>query len=217
MLELFTVAFAPVNVVFTLLLLLVGLYWVTVILGVLDVNLFDIELPDSGPEVDVATDLDGAGAGPLRAVLLFFYVGEVPTMILVSILTLSLWTFSVLGNYYLNPKGSLLLAMPILLGNLIVSSLVTKTFAMPLRRLYATLSKDYNAPREVMGRICRITTTHVTKNKMGQAEVATKGAPIVLNVFSRDEHTFEKGQEAVIVGEDRDKGVYFIAPVELER
>ena len=61
--------------------------------------------------------------------------------------------------------------MPILLGNLVVSAFVTKLVATPLRRLYAMLGKDYNAPREVVGRICRIATTRVTKDKMGQAEV----------------------------------------------
>ncbi len=221
MVEFVTAAFAPVNVVFTVLLLLTGLYWITVILGVLDVNLFDVDLPDSGPEFDVDAgadaDLDAMDVGALRSVLHFFYIGEVPTMILVSILVLSLWTVSMLGNYYLNPRGSLLLAVPIFLGNLTVSAFVVKVLGVPLRRLYTVLSKDYNAPSDVMGRICTITTTHVTKEKMGQAEVPTKGAPIVLNVLSLDDHAFQKGDEAVIVQKDSDKGTYLIAPVDLER
>lgn len=221
MVELISAAFAPVNLAFTVLLLLTGLYWITVILGVLDINLFDLDVPDSGPEIDVDADadadLDGVEMGIGRAILHFFYVGEVPTMILVSILILSLWSFSILGNYYLNPRGSFLVAIPIFIGNLAVSVFVTKLFALPLKRLYIMLNKDYNAPAGVMGRISRIVTTQVTRDKMGQAEIATKGAPILLNVLSQDEHVFHKGEEAVVVALDSQKGIYLIAPVNLEK
>ena len=77
------------------------------------------------------------------------------------------------------------------------------------------LKKDPNAPKDVVGRICKITTTQVSK-KMGQAEVPTKGAPILLNVISDEGHVFHKGDEAVVMSKDNDKGVYVIAPVNLE-
>jgi hypothetical protein len=221
MIELISVAFAPENAVFTVLLLLTGLYWITVILGVLDVNLFDIDLADSGPEIgmdaDVDADVGGVETGIGRSILHFFYIGEVPTMILVSILVLSLWSFSILGNYYLNPRGSFLVAAPIFVGDLVASVFVMKLFALPLKRLYVMLNKDYNAPSDIMGRICRVVTTQVARDKMGQAEIATKGAPILLNVLSQDEHVFQKGEEAVIVALDGEKGTYLIAPVNLER
>jgi len=222
MLELITAAFAPVNVVFTVLLLLTGLYWVTVILGVLDVNIFDVEVPDSGLETAADVDIDGevgldGDASFLRSFMHFFYVGEVPTMVLVSILMLSLWTFSVLGNYYFNPGRSLVVATPIFIANLVLSAFVMKLCAVPLRRLYTMLNKDYNAPGSIMGRIGKVITTQVSKEKMGQVEVPTKGAPIVLNVLSQDEHVFAKDEEAVVVKKEDAKGIYLIAPVDLER
>jgi len=221
MIEFITAAFSPVNAVFTVLLLLTGLYWLTVIFGLMDVDLFNIEMPDAefdpGLEAEGGADVDGVAPGPFRSVLMFFYVGEVPTMILLSVLILSLWTFSMLGNYYLNPSGSMLMAVPIFLGNLVVSLFVMKILVAPLRRFYAMLNRDYNAPGKILGRICKIITTQVSQKKMGQAEVPTKGAPIVLNVLSQDEHVFGKGEEAVVVEKDDVKGTYLIAPVNLER
>jgi len=246
--ELIHVSFLPVNVVFTVLLLLLILYWIMVILGGLDVNLFDIDLGDAdiggnvdvdvdiGADADVGVDMDadadvdiggdadvdahagvdGADAGALRSVLHFFYVGEVPVMILVSIFILSCWTISVIANYYLNPGGSLILGLPIFAGNVFVSAFICKVFAMPLKRLFEAFDKDANAPREVMGRICIVTTTTVSK-KMGQAEVRTKGAPLLLNVVSDSDHVFKKGDEGVITGKDKKTGVYTIAPVDLEK
>ena len=221
MIEFITAAFSSVNIVFTVLLLLMGLYWITVILGVLDVNLFEIDLPDSGleagPEMDVDVDTGGLPSGPLRSFLHFFYIGEVPTMVLASILILSLWTFSMLGNYYFNPNGSMAVALPIFLGNLAASAFVMKLFAMPLRRLYTMLNKDYNAAGDVVGRIGKVITTRVRKDKMGQVEVPTKGAPIILNVLSQDDHEFARGDEAVVVSKDSERGTYLIAPVDLEK
>ncbi len=221
MVEFVSVAFAPVNVLFTVLLLVIGLYWIMVILGVLDIDLFHIDVFDGGPDTDVdmdsGADIDGFEPGVVHSILHFFYVGELPTMFLVSIMVLSLWTFSMLGNHYLNPEGSGAMAVAIFFGDLAISTVVLKFVALPLRSLYLILNKDYNAPGDVLGKTCTVITTEVTKEKMGQAQVPTKGAPIVLNVLSRNAHVFKKGDEAVVVKKNGDKGTYQIAPVELER
>jgi hypothetical protein len=230
MIEFLTAAFAPVNVVFTVLLLVLGLYWVLVILGALDIDLFQIHLPHAGPEFhmdgDIAVGHDvgghvdghvgGVESGIGHSILHFFYIGEVPTMLLVSIMVLSLWAFSMLGNHYLNPEGSRAMAVAIFFGNFAVSTVVLKFVALPLRTFYFILNKDYNAPGDVVGKVCRVVTTHVTMEKMGQAEVPTKGAPILLNVLARGAHVFNRGEEALVVERDAGKGTYRIAPVELE-
>ena len=214
MIELIYAAFSPVNVGFTILLLLVVLYWVTVILGVLDVELFNIELPDSDLETDADIDLDGGGI--FRDILHFFYIGEVPVMILASIFIMCIWACIILGNYYFNSSGSFIVAVPVYLAAFVISVFASKVFAIPLRKIYTALNKDYNVPRSVLGRICRVISTEVSKQKMGQSEVQTKGAPIVLNVLALGDHVFNKGDEAVVVEEDKTNGIYYINPVDLE-
>ena len=226
MVELIQTAFSPVNVVLTTLLILNIIYWLTVIIGLLDVDFFDIELPDTGLEVDSDIDVDIDAEGEvdldmshhsvLRSILHFFYVGEVPIMLLTSILILSMWTLCMFGNHYFNPMNSFLVALPVYAVGLVLSLAVCRVFAMPLKKIHEMFNKDYNAPKEVTGRICIVTTTSVSE-KMGQAEVKTKGAPIVLNVVSDSDHVFHKGDEAVIVALDKEKGIYKIAPLDLER
>ncbi|MGE5295215.1 MAG: hypothetical protein ACM3VT_10340 [Solirubrobacterales bacterium] len=234
MVEFITAAFAPVNVLFTVLLLVLGLYWILVILGALDVDLFHIHLPHGGADVHVDGDLgvghdvgghfdghvdghvDGMEPGISHAILHFFYIGEVPTMLLASIMVLSLWTFSMLGNHYLNPQGSGAMAVAVFFGNFALSTVVLKFVAQPLRTLYVILNKDYNAPGDVVGMVCQVVTTHVTHDKMGQAEVSTKGAPLLLNVLSRDDHVFKRGEQALVVEREIAKGTYRIAPVKVE-
>jgi hypothetical protein len=176
-------------------MLSVLLYWITVILGIFDTELFNVELPDPGLEFDADVDLDAEvdaelDTGVVWGIAHWFYVGEVPVMVLVSIFILSLWAGAILGNYYFNPMGSWLRAFAIFNVNWV-----------------------FNAAPQVMGSQCRIITTQVTASHLGQAEVATKGAPLVLNVRAQENQEFKKDDIAVIVSKDKETGAYTIGPV----
>lgn len=218
MLEVFQAAISPLNIVFTVMLILVVLYWICVILGAFDIELFDVDL-DIGTDIDADVDIDADtevhGPGFLRAFLAFFYVGEVPVMVLLSVMVCSMWFISMFGNYYLNPAQSWLIAMPIFIGNLFASLMIIKAIGKPLKKFFDMFEKDYNAPRPVLGRLCTVTTTKVS-DELGQAQVKTKGAEITLNVITENGETLHKGEQAVVVRKDENKGVYVIAPANLE-
>jgi len=211
--ELLQMSLMPANIAATLFLALMVLYWLMVILGALDLDFLDVDV-DTDVDVDLGTDLD-ISVGVFDGMLAFFYLGKIPIMILLSILALCLWVVSIIANGYLNPSGSLILGLPIAAGNLIVSPLICKIVCAPLAKLFMALKRDPNAPADVVGRICKVTTTQVSA-KMGQAEVPTGGAPVLLNVVADGDHVFKKGDEAVVIGKDDKKGVHIIAPVNLE-
>jgi hypothetical protein len=225
MVELIHYAFEPVNLFFTLMLLLMMLYWLTVLLGLLDLNTFDLDLDgdvgiDLDGDVDVDADIDvgadGAGvSGLFRAAAEFFSLGRVPFMIVLSVLFLNLWLLAVLGNYYFNPNNSLPLAFVIALPAFMIACGITKIVIIPITRVFTGLDGSIEASRPLIGQVCRVTTTKVSK-KLGQAEITTNGSPILLNVMSADDRVFHKGDEAVIVGRDDARGVYLIAPLNME-
>jgi hypothetical protein len=222
MLELLQAAFSPVNVALTVLLILTVVYWLAVILGALDIDFLNVEV-DADADVDVDVDADAGAdadadlhAGGLRALLGFFYIGEVPVMVLASILVLAMWMMSVTANAIFNPHGSLLLGVPIFLAVLAAGLVVLKVVGLPLRRLFNAFTRDYNAPQKVIGRLCIVTTTSVS-DRLGQAEIRGRVAPIVLTVKTEGGAELHRGDEAVVVDLDRDKGVYVIAPVEMEK
>ncbi len=212
--ELVHEAFLPVNVLCSTLFILIVVYWITVIVGLMDVSFLDVDWDVEG-DVDADAEIDVEAGGVWRGVLEFFYIGEVPVMVLISIMVLCMWIVSLIGNYYLNPGRNLVFGIGILAGNIVVSGLVTRIFAAPLKKFFSFFNKDYNAPRKVVGRICTILTSEVS-DRLGQAEVRTEGAPIVLNVKTEDGQVMRKGDEAVVVGQDKGSGVYYIAPVDLE-
>jgi hypothetical protein len=223
MTELLELAFSPINVIFTVLLISIVLYWITVILGIFDAELFNIDLPDPGLEFDMDADVDldaetdvDLDTGVIWGVANWFYVGEVPVMVLASIFILSLWTGAMLGNYYLNPEGTWGRAVLVFSVNWVLGLLVVKIVGAPLRPLYALMNRDYNAAPKVMGNRCRVITTKVAAAHLGQAEVTTKGAPLVLNVKAQEGHEFKKDDTAVIVARDKESGVYTIGPAKKE-
>ncbi|MBN1125242.1 MAG: DUF1449 family protein [Sedimentisphaerales bacterium] len=221
--EFIQAAFSGPNLLCTIFLLLMFLYWIMVILGALDVEFLNVDAGadtdvdlDVDADADADTDVDIGVGGFLDGFLAFFYIGTIPVMVLLSVLALCMWSISILANWYLNPGGSVLVGLPIAMANVIVSLMICKIVCMPLARFFSMFRKDYNAPRAVIGRIGKVITTEVSAGRIGQVELTTHGAPIVLNVVTDGSHVFHKGDEAVIVNKDEKKGVYTIAPVNLE-
>ena len=178
MMELLYAAFLPGNLFFTVLLLLVLLYWLLVILGAMDFNFLDITFDgdvdvdvdvDMDVDVDADADMDFHPGGIMRSIMDFFYIGEVPMMVLVSLFAVSAWTISVLANYYLNPNGLLILLLPIQAANLLISGVIVKVVGVPLKALFRRSSRT-PTPRQVVGRICKIVTTEVSASASARAK-----------------------------------------------
>lgn len=215
MLEFLYEALRPVNLPFTALLGMVTFYWVLVSLGALDFN--------SEPHIDVAHDphldvhghgdsadgaVDGAHGG-LKSALQFLNFGNVPTMIVVSILSLSLWVCSMLSNYYFN-DGSLLRTLVLLVPNIVLAAIITRLATTPLKKLFSALNREYDEHKPVVGRTCTILTSEVT-DKFGQAQIETAGAPLIINVRTYGEAAFSRGESALIIKEDTADNIFTVA------
>ena len=239
MIEFLQLCFSPINIVFTILMGGVFLYWTMFLVGAVGLDLFDIDVDadldwdaDVGVGVDADVDVDvhapdvgsahggghdahmhGHGSSGFVSVLRFFNVGDVPLMILVSALVGTMWAVSVLSTHYLNPQQSLLRAILWLVPNLLLSLLLTKAVTSPFRYLFGKANLGIQAPTRIVGKTCIITTSEVTP-KFGQARIEQEGAPITVNVRCRADATFSKGDEAVITEHDTD--TYFVYPFDLE-
>ena len=94
------VAFNWVNVFPTFLLIIVVLYWLSVILGAMDLGFLDFDI-DADFETDVEievefeaemdADAEGGAGGWFMEFLSFFNLGKVPFMVFVSALVLPMW------------------------------------------------------------------------------------------------------------------------------
>ena len=217
MTELLQAAFSPVNLMYTLLLILVLIYWLSVIIGAMDFGSLDVDFDldadldfDVDADVDVDTDTDmHSSSGGIAAVLHFFNFGKMPFMIVMSFLVLFAWSINVLANFYLG-NGSPIFAIAMLIPNLFVSLCLTKIITTPIIPAFKGMDKGAE-DIDYIGQVCTLTLP-ATSSKMGQAEVNYKGSPLLIYVKADPDSNeiLKKGEEAVIVQQQKDKSLFII-------
>ena len=210
MLEVFSEAIRPINLPFTILLGIVVLYWILVAVGA-----FGLDFGADGDiDADAGTGAD-ADVGWFSHFLNFINVGEVPITIVLSFLTLCVWTLSIVVNYYWT-GNSVLLGVAALLPILVVSAVVTRYLTLPFRPLMRAMNREGEEHLPIVGRTCLITTSEVTR-QFGQAQIDTKGAPILINVRTLEEQPLPRGTTGLVVRKDDAKGVFYVVPVSSDK
>lgn len=198
--ELLKNAFAGVNIIPTVLLILVVVYWSISIIGVLDFDFLDFDL-----------DIDG-GDGPFYGLLVFLKVGELPFMFVLSIWILNFWIVAMLMYYLPIDPGGLVNAV-LLIPAMLLSILITKVELFPLKVIskYSSMQDDSdNTDNAVIGQLCTL-RCEVKDGRLGQAEIERDGASLVVNVKSESEGvTFRKNEVAFIIRKDNEKNIYYI-------
>lgn len=231
--EFVQVCFSSFNLPFTVGLIGIFLYWILFIVGAVGLDDVDVDMDldvdadvdlDLDVDADVDVDVDAGTAGDVGSgassfwvsFLRFFNVGDVPIMVLASVLVASLWTISLLGNYYLNRGNSVLIALGLLAANFVLSLLITKVVTAPIRHFFKHANSGTEAPAKIVGKTCIITTGEVSP-KFGAAQIQPEdGPPIALNVRCSEGTILRKGDEAVVTDHDPEKNTYTVIPFNLE-
>ena len=215
MTELLQAAIAPPNLVATGLLVFVLLYWLTVIVGLLDMKTVDLglEVDDHG-HFHHPGDFhhDAAGANWLNGALAFFNLGRIPLMVFLSFVFLPLWVGSILANYYTG-NTSWLLGLAFLVPLFIGSLFVAKFLTLPFVKLFTALEKDHDSGAVVIGKVCTVLLA-ASAEQLGQASVRIDGAPLMLNVRSIGA-PLTKGETALVIDFDTLRKCYLIEPYQV--
>lgn len=190
----------------TVLLGLVCAYWLLMILAGLDLDVFDLD-----PGTDIGTEghesfLDWGLVG-----LKWFNLGQVPLMVWMSAFALPAWLMSVTFDRELtNPTWGEVGAATV--RNFGVALFAAKLLTQPLKDKLKL--KEPNSAKELLGRVCVITTSEATP-EFGQAKYASdEGAPLLLTVHTT-EGVIPQGHEARIVDYSPDRQVYFVELVDV--
>ncbi|MEM0896387.1 MAG: hypothetical protein AAGJ79_05825 [Verrucomicrobiota bacterium] len=229
MTEIFEEAIRAYNLPLTVLLGIVLAYWVFVAIGVASADAFDVDLDmdmEGGVDLDADLDLDvdadiDADTGDvsevhhgnvLHAILRFVNAADVPLMVILSILSVSLWSIAVTANHYLNPSHSVLIATGLFVANFIVSIFVTRAITAPLRPLMRALKKGADDHEPVVGAVGVVKTSEVTQ-RHGQVEIDRDGTVLLVNArVAPDAPDIGKGVSVLIVDEDKENLIYTVKP-----
>lgn len=206
--EFLNVAFSPVNTVLSVLLILSALYWVFTIVTGLDI--------DVGIDADIDADFDAPDGhvhipeDPSAWVqfLKFLNLDIVPMTYFLTLTLLFTW----LGSVYLTMFIPLptWLGIVIILPLLIGSILLTKIILKPLNPFFKEINHKGERPHDFLGREGRMKSS-INGTKTGILEVFIGSDPMTLMVKSKDGEMIEHGDRVVIVDEDPDKRIYYVA------
>ena len=199
--ELWEHALLPYNMPLTVLLGLMAVYWVFSLIGAADFD-FDFDV-----EADADGDV-GSGHHILGAILKFVNAQDIPIMMVLSFLTLFMWSISLLANSILNPGHSNLIALGILVVNFIVSTLIVKAITQPLRPLFRAIKKD-EKHEPLIGAV-GVVKSRVIDENYGQISVPrAQGAPALLNAYL-DEGALVRGEPVLVLSYDDSRKRYLV-------
>ncbi|KAF2518886.1 DUF1449 family protein [Flavobacterium salilacus subsp. salilacus] len=210
--ELIKISFSPVNAFFTIMSIIMVIYWLLVIIAGLDPDNFSIDFDSADIDADFDSDLSNsehaAEGSSFMKILEYFNFDELPLMFIITILFFCMWFLGVNISYYLGVESTLL-GFVLLIPNFIASLFVVKLFSKPLRYLYKQVNHKGEPVIDFLGRRCSVVTS-VTRDKTGMIELIVNGDPIKLYARSNTDEAIAAGQQAVIVKESEDRKYYLI-------
>lgn len=224
-------AFTMPTTVFSVALILSGLYWVMVIFGLFDLEIFEtlFGLADGAADGVAESLVDGAGDamggaadasnGCLRGCLGAFGVGQVPVTIPLTLLTVFAWGFSYGGMGLVKQMawtlGGLSAAVMVGTAALFLAMAVTMVLLTPLKRL--NRNQPATTRRQLVGRICQIRTLRVDP-RFGQALVSDdQGGSNLIQVRSNEpDNGLTKGDQATIFEYDAAREIFLVTPRAME-
>jgi len=200
----FSVALTFPAVLFSALLAVILIYWLFIILGVLDIDLFsgiDIFSGEEGSSFDFLIPAGLAGA---------------PFIVIISFLILCSWVLSMLGTYYFVLKMPVLLwqiitGLILLFSSLWLAAYISVFLIKPLKPLF--IVEEIHAQHELIGKTCVISTLRVDE-KFGQAHYDDKGAGLILAVRAKTPNRLTKNTEVLIVAYNDGENTYTVASLD---
>lgn len=235
--EFLAAAFSMPTTVFSVLLILVGIYWITFLFGLFDLEVLEGAFDAFGGTAEsiggTAESIGGAAEGMVQGAAEgaaegltqgvdgvadhegCLGLGGVPTIITMSAFTLFGWLGSYFGSSFvdgLDVAASLAGFTPLVVGSgaVGVSLVATSISLRPLKKVFRL--PPVTANTDLIGKVCTVTTLRVD-SKFGQAEVVDDDrATILIQARSRDANTLTRGQKALIFDYDPQTQVFFVAP-----
>ena len=187
----------------SILLCVVVVYWLFVIIGALDIDLFDFDF-----ELDASESILDIGYAPLR----FLNLGRIPVMIWISVYAFCAWAIAVALVEWKEP--TLPPTFQVLVASFGLGAIATKLLTQPLGDRLAADNVEPHKAETIVGGTCVITTSEATE-RVGEARFGTDGAPLVLTVRTA-EGTLAKGDRAQIIDYHAEENVYIVQRENLE-
>lgn len=228
-----TLCFSEANFLPTMMLIVVVLYWMLMIFGVVGMDMFDIDVDvDTDLGMDLDAGIDGSfetGDGHhgeastvagstttgsqsfLKEAFDFFYLSDVPIVIVGSAFAFSFWVSSLISNGMFNPALSFNVSLIWLIPNLVIALVSMRIMMMPMARILRKSAPEDFTRSKMIGVVGRVVSRQVT-DKFGEIEVREPdGTEVILNAcVAKGKKSLSKGDAAKIVSYNHDQGTFLV-------
>ncbi len=220
------------TIIFTVLLGVIMLYWITVIFGFLDLDILDsadVDLDvdpsmdldadlDLDTDVDVDADVDGSGHhshSTFGDFLVWIGISKVPITIVASLVVLWCWFLLLVFSNLLLPMipttfFPIVFSFVAIFVAFIISLFITKFCLWPLTPIFEHESKAIGN-KDIIGQVCVVATGYVDE-KFGQANYTKDGMGLIIDIRSRASNNLKKGERTLIVGYNKETSIYRVEP-----
>jgi len=227
--------FSEVNIILTLLLILLVVYWILTSVSGIDFD-YDMDIDvDIDIDADVDLDINTIDPGsmdfedissaeidrshvvnkrrkPLKwwqVILIYFNFVGLPFMFTFTV-WIFLWWLSTLVSTsvtgsYENTFGFILFFIC-----MIPALFLTKIFTTPFKSFFKNLNKDGDKPTDFLGRDAVLLST-ISGDKMGNAEVLADGNPMNIYVKSLDGSEIRFRESVLIIKQSPDKNYFLVS------
>lgn len=196
------------NLIPTVLVGLVLMYWIMIIVGFIGMDAIDLDY-DADVSLDGDFDFEVGGPGVFASLTHFLHMQDVPVVIVGSFFIIFWWIITVSVNHLINPDQGVLISVAILLPCLAVSLFLTKLAVMPFAKGLKNYDQFEDARTHLIGAITTVTTSEVT-SELGQVELATDGPEITMNARTLPGVRLSKGDAAKITAYDQNTDIYTV-------
>jgi len=198
------------TVIFTFTLILCVLYWLVALLGWVDVEVFDFDIPDV--DIDTISDSGVSNADALAGLFLRFGLHGVPVTIILTIVSLFGWLVSYYMVYLLWPLIPFvfleyLVGLPVLFAALYIAVMITAKLIKPLRVFFNKAQQE--TVKNILGQTAIVRTSRVD-NSFGEVNLDDGGAGLIIKARTRNGDKYKKGERVVLLEHIEESNHYII-------
>lgn len=201
--------------------MLVLLFWLSAILGAIDIEIFDFDGPDLDMDADVDMDAHST-AGGLIGLMNALGLTGVPLSISLSLWILFSWILVFMGDYWIlsNLQTGFWadwfiyypLALMLLIVCVVLTAPVTSLCIRPMRGLFVT--HEARSSNSLIGEFCRIDSLEVSES-FGYARIDHEGNDFRINVWAQHPNALRKGDLALVMAFDEASGRYEVTAADI--
>lgn len=200
------------TVIFTFLVFLSILFWLSSFMGLIDVDALDVDVPEIDGQMALNSD-EGDSLGEAFAGLLTkLGLNGVPVTIVITLMGF----FGYLGSYYMAYISEFvlgigitkwILSIPIFLVALYFSVRLTALMIRPIRKFYIKVSQNIN--KKILGQTALVRSLKLDFS-YGEVIFDDGGAGLILKAKAKGNEVFGKGDRVVLLEHVSEGNFYYV-------